>query len=253
MTDYSKGQIYKVQDNGLNLCYIGSTAQKLCKRMAQHRKDFKKYLEGKRNYTTVFEIFEEYGVENCKIIWIEDCACNSKKELEAREGELQKANPCVNKHIAGRSSKERYEDNKDEVLAKCKAYQEKNKECIKKKKKQNYEDKREYYLEKAQIYRDNHKEENKEYFKKRYENNKEEERARRRDYRKNNPEKMKEQDRLRYQRNKASIQRPYTCECGAIMCRSAKSRHEKTQKHQQYLQSLNQNNPQEWIINLLFS
>ena len=175
MTDYSKGQIYKVVDNGLNMCYIGSTVQKLCKRMAQHRKDFKRYLDkSDRKNTSIFEIFQKYGVENCKIVWIEDCPCNSKKELEAREGEIQKENDCVNKYIAGRSSKERYEDNKDEVLAKCKIYREREdkKEHIKERKKQNYQNKREYYLEKAQIYRDNHKEERKEYFKKRYENKK---------------------------------------------------------------------------------
>ena len=124
MTDYSKGQIYKIQDNGLNMCYIGSTVQKLCKRMAKHRKDYKDFLTGKRNYTTVFDIFEHYGLENCKIIWIEDYPCNSKKELEAQEGKHQKETDCVNKHIAGRSSKERYEDNKDEVLSKCKIYRE---------------------------------------------------------------------------------------------------------------------------------
>ena len=168
MTDYSKGQIYKIQDNGLNMCYIGSTVQKLCKRMAKHRKDYKDFLTGKRNYTTVFDIFEHYGLENCKIIWIEDYPCNSKKELEAQEGKHQKETDCVNKHIAGRSSKERYEDNKDEVLAKCKIYREREdkKEKIKETKRQNYQNKKEYYLEKAQEYRDNHREESKEYFKK---------------------------------------------------------------------------------------
>ena len=244
MTDYRKGQIYKIVDTGLNICYIGSTVQPLCKRMAQHRIHFKKYLEDKYNYTSVFEIFEEYGVGNCKIELIEKYPCECKDELMAREGFFIKEMECVNKHIAGRSSKERYEDNKDEVLAKCKIYREREdkKEHIKEMKKQNYQNKKEYYLEKAQVYRDNHRDESKEYFKKRYENNKEEERAKRKEYRKNNPEKMKEQDRLKYQRNKAMIQRPYTCECGATMCRSAKSRHLKTQKHQQFL---NQSNPQE--------
>ena len=51
MTDYTKGQIYKIQDNGLNMCYIGSIVQKLCKRMAKHRIEYKDFLTGIRNYT----------------------------------------------------------------------------------------------------------------------------------------------------------------------------------------------------------
>ena len=210
MTDYSKGQIYKVVDNGLNMCYIGSTAQKLCKRMAQHRKDYKDFLTGKRNFTSVFDIFEQYGLENCKIIWVEDYPCNSKKELEAQEGKYQKKTDCVNKHIAGRSSKERYEDNKDEVLAKCKIYREREdkKEQIKERKQQYYQKRREHFLTKTQIYRDNHKEERKKYDKGRRE--------------------------IRLEK--------IECVCGAIVCRAGMTDHKKTQKHQQLL---NQNNPQE--------
>ena len=170
MTDYSKGQIYKVVDNELNVCYIGSTTQKLCKRMAQHRKDFKKYLnDSSYKNTSIFTIFQSYGVENCKIELIEKYPCESKEDLMAREGYFIKAIDCVNKRIAGRSSKERYEDNKEVVLAKCKIYREHEdrKEQIKEKKRQNYQNKREYYLEKAKIYRDNHKEERKEYDKQR--------------------------------------------------------------------------------------
>lgn len=120
------------------------------KKMARHRKDFKDYLEGKRHYVSVFEIFEEYGIEHCRIIWIEDCACNSKKELEAREGELQKENVCVNKHRAGRTRqqycidnsamlsekrKARYQENREELLEKNKRYRRENKEKINEKRK----------------------------------------------------------------------------------------------------------------------
>ena len=208
MTDYSKGQIYKVVDNGLNLCYIGSTVQPLCKRMSGHRIHYKKLLKENARHVAVYDIFEKYGVENCKIIWVEDYPCNSKKDLEAQEGKHQKETDCVNKRVAGRD------------------------------KKQNYQDKREYYLEKSQIYRGNHREESKEYFKQRYIDKKDEIIEKRKEHRQNNLEKVREQERQSYQRNKLIKQRPYTCECGATMCFSAKSRHQKTQKHRQYLQSL---------------
>ena len=137
--------------------------------------------------------------------------------------------------------------NKDEILEKCKIYRERDdkKEQIKERKKQNYENKREYYLEKAQIHRDNHREERKEYFKQRYIDKKEEIVEKKKEHIQNNLEKVREQARQSYHRNKAVKNRPYTCECGVSLCHSGKARHEKTQKHQQYMQSLNQNNPQE--------
>ena len=116
MSDYSKGQIYKTVDVGYNKCYIGSTIQKLCDRMSKHRLQYKEYTKGLRKFdNTVFHLFNEYGIENCKIEWVEDDPCNSRKELEAREGKYQRDNSCVNKVMVGRTHKEHYEDNKDKI------------------------------------------------------------------------------------------------------------------------------------------
>ena len=35
---YQNGKIYKIVDNGYNLCYYGSTVQPLSKRLASHKK-----------------------------------------------------------------------------------------------------------------------------------------------------------------------------------------------------------------------
>ena len=198
MPDYSKGQIYKIVDNGFNKCYIGSTCEELSQRMARHRVKYNHWKQGKYHFLSSFNLFDEFGVENCKIIWIEDYPCNSKKELEAREGKHQKEHECVNQLIAGRSRKERYEDDRDKYLVKMKEDYEKHK------------DKRS---------------------------------EQRKEHRRNNLEFTREQDRQAYQRNKAVKTRPYTCECGLTICFSSRSNHFKTKKHQQYLQSLNQNNP----------
>ena len=130
MSDYSKGQIYKITDMGQTKCYIGSSIQKLCKRMASHRRDYKKFLIGQYHYCSVFDLFDEFGVENCKIVWVKNHPCNSKEELEAEEGKHQKENQCVNRFIAGRSNKERYEDNKDIILERQKMYRDNNKDKI---------------------------------------------------------------------------------------------------------------------------
>ena len=115
MPDYSKGQIYKIVDNGFNKCYIGSTVETLAQRMTKHRNHYKMHKEGKRTYIHLFKLFDEFGVENCKIYWIEDYACNSKKELEAREGHHIQIIDCVNKRIEGRSKQQWNEDNIEKV------------------------------------------------------------------------------------------------------------------------------------------
>lgn len=157
MPDYSKAQIYKVVDVGYNKCYIGSTIEKLCDRMAKHRNHYKRYLENKMNYLYVFKLFEEYGVENCKIYWIEDWQCNNKKELEAREGYWIEKMDCVNKRVEGRTKQQWTKDNIEKVREQNKALAQTEK--YKAKKKERYEKNRDNILETNRQYRQDHKEE----------------------------------------------------------------------------------------------
>ena len=46
---YQNGKIYKIVDNGYNLCYYGSTVQPLSKRLASLKKDYVRYQGGVRN------------------------------------------------------------------------------------------------------------------------------------------------------------------------------------------------------------
>lgn len=57
--------------------------------MASHRRDCKKCKNGEYHYCSVFDLFDEFGIENCKIVWIKNFPCSSKEELEAEEGKLQ--------------------------------------------------------------------------------------------------------------------------------------------------------------------
>jgi len=129
MTDYSKGKIYMIyptvqHDEGD--IYIGSTTQSLSKRMAHHR----------CQCISSSILFDKYGVENCKIELIEYFACNTKEELNKKEGEHQRARPCVNIRIAGRTMKQHYEDNKDAILIHKKQYRIDNKAKVEEQKKQ---------------------------------------------------------------------------------------------------------------------
>ena len=170
---YSKGQIYKVCDKAYTKCYIGSTTVSLSRRMVQHRSDYKRYTEGhNRAYWTVYNLFDEFGVENCKIEWIEDYPCNSKKELEAREGHHQKATYCINKFIAGRTEQEWRKDNEERQREKERQYRETHKEEIAKYKKDWTEQNKERLQEKAKYYYKDNKEHLTEYKKDWYERNK---------------------------------------------------------------------------------
>jgi hypothetical protein len=132
MTNYQNGKIYKIEDVGGNLCYIGSTTkQYLSQRMTWHRGDYKKWLAGKGNKITVMDIFEKYGVENCKIVLIELYPCNSKDELHKREAHFIKTLDCVNKCIPGRTRAEYEEVNKAKIKEEKRLWHENNKEKVK--------------------------------------------------------------------------------------------------------------------------
>ena len=115
MVNYQNGQIYKIWDVGFTKCYIGSTVEDLKKRFARHKERYKAYKNGKYHYFSVYDMFDEFGVGNCKIVWEEDFPCDSKKALEKREGEIQKANERINKTVAGRTDKEWRKDHKEHV------------------------------------------------------------------------------------------------------------------------------------------
>ena len=130
---YINGKIYKITDVGYNKCYIGSTCESLCKRLARHTSKYKVYLKGGITLTRSFDLFDEYGVENCKIELIENFPCENKEELRKREGYYIQNTECINKYVAGRNRtfKEYYQDNKEQCNVQRREYKEKHKEELK--------------------------------------------------------------------------------------------------------------------------
>ena len=125
---YHNGKIYQITDIGYNKCYIGSTTEELSQRMTRHRADYKRFLNGKKSHTRSYDIFNEYGVENCKIELIEYFKCDTLQELRRKEGEHIKNTDCVNKLVAGRTVKEYYVDNKEIIKEYKKEYREQNRD-----------------------------------------------------------------------------------------------------------------------------
>jgi hypothetical protein len=116
MVNYSNGKIYKIEpicEHEEGEIYVGSTTkQYLSQRMDSHRKQYKEWKEGKRGKTMSFEIFDKYGINNCKIIFLEQVNVNSKDELLVREVYYIKSLSCINKKIPLRTEKEWREDNR---------------------------------------------------------------------------------------------------------------------------------------------
>ena len=155
LNKYEKGKIYKITDLGYNKMYIGSTCENLSKRMARHRAGYNYKRKNEKKNCASFRLFDEFGIDNCKIELVENYPCSSKEELFKREGFYIQSNDCLNKLIMGRTKKDWYEDNKEYVYKKKKnkqwrienenqykqtnrKYYDNNKEKFSEKKKEHY-------------------------------------------------------------------------------------------------------------------
>ena len=123
---YTNGTIYKITDIGYNKCYYGSTVNGLSRRMAHHRARYRAFKDNKYGYVTVFAMFDEYGVENCRIELVEAYPCSNRDELFKQEGYYIKNNVCVNKCITGRTDKQTHY--KSYIKQYCEIHRDKLKE-----------------------------------------------------------------------------------------------------------------------------
>ena len=137
MVNYQNSKIYSIRSYQTDEIYIGSTTQTLAKRFHTHKTGYKQYLDGKYPYILSFEILE-HG--DAYIELLEAHPCNSKAELEQREGQLIRELDCINKIIPRRTNKRYYEANKNTILEKNKRYRLYNKDKILKQKRQYYQD-----------------------------------------------------------------------------------------------------------------
>ena len=155
---YQRGKIYKLVSAKTDDVYYGSTIEnKLTNRLASHRRNYKRLLNGKYHYVSSFEIVK---YDDCRIILVENFPCNTVYELLARENYYVENNVCVNrlkpflgltkyeynkqyyidnKNEIDQRKKHYYIENKNELNEKQKKYIEKNEEKLKEKRKQTYQ------------------------------------------------------------------------------------------------------------------
>ena len=222
------GRVYKIITTQGNECYIGSTFNTTRNRFTQHKSDYKKWKNNKSGFVKSYELFEKYGIENCRMILIKEYDVCDKKHLEIYEtlwiNKLKSINEIIPFSISKLSRKKYYKDNKEKILIKSKQYREEHKEELS----LYFKNYREENKEKIKKYQKDHYEEHKEeidnYKKKWYFSNKN------RIIEKN--KKYKEEHRKEIsERHKQKI----TCECGSVITICNKLRHERSQKHQDFI------------------
>ena len=231
--DYSTGKIYKIISSTSNYVYIGSTTNTLSTRFSLHKSQYK---SGKNKNLSM--IFDNNNIDNCYIELIKNYPCSCRNELEREEGiEIRKINNdtstkeiCLNYNIAGRTQKEYNQDNKEKINKIRKQWYENNKETINEKQKQYYEDNKETIVETKKQWYENNKEIILEKQKQYYENNKE----KKKQWYDDNKEKILENQKQYYNNYK---EEKYTCECGKTSTITLKLRHEKSKKHQSFINS----------------
>lgn len=127
MNKYQNGKIYKLVCDNSPLIYYGSTTDALYRRLSKHRR---------QRTCSSKELFQ---LGNVSIHLVEEYPCNSKAELESRERiyiEFMLKNfdykIICNERIPCRTSKEYYQDNKEEILKKTSLRASKNREKLNK-------------------------------------------------------------------------------------------------------------------------
>ena len=153
MVNYEFAKIYKIVDNTNGNIYIGSTCEPtLARRLANHRRHYKRYLENKKNFITSFNILKN---DNYEIVLLEECKdITTKDQLHKRERFYIENNICVNKYIPSRTDKEYYETNKEQL----KQYRQDNKEKISEYNIQYKQDNKQKIMERNKAYQEKNKE-----------------------------------------------------------------------------------------------
>lgn len=207
--NYADGKIYAIRSYSTDDVYVGSTCTTLTKRLSRHKSDYEYWLKKDYKYTTSYEVLknDDYYIE-----LLEECPCENKQQLNRREGQVIRSMKCVNKNVAGRTTSEWSKDNAERLAAVQKEYNKRNAECVAAAKKK-------YAKKNAETIKAVKKEQ--------YEKKKEYIAASRKKYREENKARIA-----------ARIAEKVTCGCGCVVTRGNLFRHEKTKKHQIYIDNL---------------
>ena len=128
MPKYQQSKIYTIRSHSTDKIYIGSTTQRLSKRIAEHRRKYKAWkADNSKRYYSSFEIVK---YDDNYIELLENYECLTREGLLMREGQCIRDNDCVNKNIPGRTGKQWRKDNADKIKAQKKQHYQDNADKI---------------------------------------------------------------------------------------------------------------------------
>ena len=208
--DYSRTHFYKIVCRDLNIkdCYVGHTTD-FNTRKHQHKRTCYDEKDPIHYNFYVYQFIREHGGwENWDMILIDTLECENNLKARAKEREfIEEIKPTLNQ------IKKPYRTEEEATTYRREHYAQ-NSEEIKQKNRQYRIDNPEKTKATAKKYRDNHKEEAS---------------IRNRKWREKNHERIQEERKVKH-----------SCECGATYTKGHKTRHEKSNKHKEYLQALNE-------------
>lgn len=108
------GRVYKVIALEGNEVYVGSTFNTVRDRFKCHKQSYKKYLNGKYHNVSIFDLFDKYGVDGCKMVLIKEYEVVDDKQLKAYEQlfinklrPINKTNPFSIKYLSNKQYREK--------------------------------------------------------------------------------------------------------------------------------------------------
>ena len=249
LIDYSNTHFYKIvcNDLGINQCYVGHTTD-LVKRRCEHKNTCNNPNCKQYNHYVYSYIRANGGWENWNVILIETKSCKDAEEARIKEREfIEKLNATLNqvkrpfrsqdekaeylKHyynsnklLLNENHKEYYQKNRGEIGEYARQYYQDNKQHLLNMKKDRYENDVSRYKQEMKLYR---------------EKNHEKIYAKQKEWVAQNKEHVKQKQTLWHEQNKERIRnqqsQPHLCRCGSTVQINNKARHERTKKHQAYL------------------
>lgn len=206
MPNYKNSKIYTIRSHQTDKIYIGSTTQRLSKRLYEHRKKYRLFKDQNSKCNDYYTSYEILKYEDHYIELIKEFPCENLQQLRKEEGKHIRSSNCVNKYISGRNSYSDYTE-----------IEKKNHNTKRRKEYMENENKRKLILERNRIY---------------HEKNREKIKNRKRQHYKKNKEKFKAKSHERYINMKKE---KYHCECGSSLYLISKKRHDKSKKHVKFM------------------
>ena len=224
--------IYKIVCDGVpEYIYVGSTTN-FVNRKYQHKSICNNINSKNYNHKLYQIIRENSGWQNWRMVIINECEEGiTKRQAEMVEEEFRvKLNANMNEKKCFRTEEEKKEyrvKNKEAINQQQKEYAERNKEKISQIHKEYYERNKEVISEKMKEYVERNKEVINENKKEYYEKNKEYFIEKKKEWYEKNKEKISEKNREKI-----------TCECGCVSFKHNLTKHRKTKKHLNLMESL---------------